>query len=61
MKAAYNGKFLQQKCGQFPFCLFLKAPWNGCEMFLSCENVVKRLLRMPVNTLPKKLVMEMGL
>ena len=39
----------------------VKAPWNGCEMFLSCINVVKRLLRMPVNTLPKQLLMEMGL
>ena len=39
----------------------VKAPWKGCEMFLSCINVVRHLLRIPVNSLPKQLVMEIGL
>ena len=39
----------------------VKAPWKGCEMFLSCMNAVRRLLRIPVNSLPKQLVMEIGL
>ena len=39
----------------------VKAPWKGCEMFLFCMNAVRRLLRIPVNSLPKQLVMEIGL
>ena len=29
----------------------VKAPWKGCEMFLSCINAVRRLLMIPVNSL----------
>ena len=70
MKAAYSGcpiclawlmRVFATNMWSVPLLPLVKAPWNGCEMFLSCMNVVRRLLRIPVNNLPKQLVMEMGL
>ena len=37
------------------------APWKGWDSLVSCIKCINRVLRMPVNSLPKQLVIEIGL
>ena len=60
MCLAWSMRVFATNIWSVPLRPLVKAPWKGWDMLALAMNCIRRVFRMPVKSLPKQLVMEIG-